>query len=608
MKNTAQIKAFITGIFLSSLLAFPLLMDITLTPRFIALAVCCLLSAWFIFSSGEVKLKGDPILLSYGAYTLFCLLSITWSHTKSESIFEASKQALCFTVFALTVFSMREHRDYFLRLLMRASILLFFIAFLFAAIQLARVPHFNKEALYAISGINGHKNLFASFLFLNLFFLVRSLFHFRSTWKVLAGIAIVLSLTTLFLLQTKAIWIGLATAGFIFGFSFALKKWPAALSLNAFVIIIAALILSNLFFFKGLQPLIQKSIHYTSQINAAAGGSGHTMKLEEERLILWDKTYHMIAQRPWFGAGMGNWQIYFPDATLTSLYRAEDLNYTFQRPHNDFLWILAETGIVGLNLFLLFLFTLLFQLFKALSPALPDKLSALDIRLCLAFITGYFTISFFDFPKERMEHNVWINIILGMGYCLAGTYKPWNLHFERRIGTTFAWTGLLVLLLISYTGFMRLNGEFFTRRMYIYKQRGDLLNVISSGNSALSFAYSIDPTSLPICWYTGNAQASLGNFEAARRDFQAAYKLSPFNRNVLNDLGSSYVFTNDVIAAKSYYEEAARISPRFDEPKLNLAAMYINARDFATADKWLKSILHDSERRSSYQKLVDLQK
>lgn len=75
---------------------------------------------------------------------------------------------------------------------------------------------------------------------------------------------------------------------------------------------------------------------------------------------------------------------------------------------------------------------------------------------------------------------------------------------------------------------------------------------------------------------------------------------------MLNDLASSYVFTNEIDLAKQYYSEAARISPRFDEPKLNLATLYIKEENYVMAQQILESLFHDSERRSSYQKMVDL--
>jgi Tfp pilus assembly protein PilF len=64
----------------------------------------------------------------------------------------------------------------------------------------------------------------------------------------------------------------------------------------------------------------------------------------------------------------------------------------------------------------------------------------------------------------------------------------------------------------------------------------------------------------------------------------------------------------DTAGAKKYYAESARISPRFDDAKLNLAAIYISEQNYNRADSLLDSLFHDSERRTSYQRIVDAMK
>ncbi|PBQ31327.1 hypothetical protein CNR22_05970 [Sphingobacteriaceae bacterium] len=607
MNQAVRTKLFLLGIVISSVIGFPFILDPTLMPRFIALVIFAALSLYFFYKvNSSFIVKVDLILLSYASYTLFCCLSFLWSTTSSEAIFESSKQFLNLFVFLLTYFSLKTDYTFFIKSLLKVSVILFVFIFLFALFQISGLENLDKESLYQVKSIQGHKNLFSSFLFLNLFFLISATYKLEKKWKLMAGICIALNLGLLFFLRTKAVWTGsgIALLVFITFYLFSKSVKSSKHKLNLAVVLALTIGFANLFFLGLLQPIIQKSVHYTSKADSLNALTG--IKLEEERLIMWDKTYHLIQQKPVAGVGMGNWQVHFPDATLSGLWRGEDLNYTYQRPHNDFLWILSETGLVGFNLFLLFLFSTLFLLVRTLRVLYPgtDKNLQLDILVCVAFISGYYTISFFDFPKERIEHGIWINLILGFAYYLIKTQGSPRFYFTIRIGRSHLAITAVLLIFIFSIGLLRFKGEFFMRRLLIYKSTNQLLNVVSSGNSAQSFAYTIDATSVPVSWYTGNAKAALGHFEDAQKDFITAYKLSPFNKNVLNDLGSSYVYTNDVLRAKVLYEEAARISPRFDDPKLNLAAMYINAKDFKTASFWLKSLMHDSERRKNYEQIV----
>lgn len=611
IRNKTVIKLFLAGIFFSSLILLPVIMDFTLVPRFISLALFLTLAAYSFYKTKQaLSLKLDSILLFYIGYVLFCCLTILWAKSKSEAIFESLKLLLSLTVFAFAFFSLKTNRTYFLSKIIGFSVVILLLELAALFLQLKSIPELNKDSIYLITGLNSHKNLFSSFLFLNLFFLILAVNRYQKQWRALAVAALILNLILLLFLKTKAVWLGLGVTSIIALFLYAFlsdsKKNKPKIDLT--VLILLVVLVFNIVFFNLLQPFIQKSIDYTSQLDANQSASAGTVKLEEERLILWDKTYEIFKQDKFSGIGMGNWQIQFPKATLTGLWRAEDLNYTFQRPHNDFLWILSETGLIGFNLFVLFLSSVLVLCIRTLRNIPFNDESRLELILCTAFICGYFSLSFFDFPKERIEHNVWIAIIFGIAYYhIKNNYPLKNFH-KLTLSRPLLLMALFVLMFITYTGTMRFKGEYYVRKMFDYKNNDQKTELIKAGYRAVNYVYSIDPTSVPVHWYTGNAQATLGNYVKAHSDFVRAYRYNPYNRNVLNDLASSFVYNNDIKAAKSHYRHAARISPRFDDPKLNLVALYINEKDFKRADSTLNTLQHDSERRSAYQRIVDLEK
>jgi O-antigen ligase len=606
MKNRMVVNVFIAGIILSSLMIFPLGLDITLVPRFFVLAVClAVIFCYFSVKKFNFRVKPNMIYFAYAGYVFVTCISIFWSNTHSEAFFDASKQVVLFLTFLLTCFSLKHDENYFTTIILKFSIVLSVVLFLVAGYQLSTLQNFTRESFYEVSGINGHKNLFSSFLFLNLFFLIRAFYRLDGAWKMMSFVCVVFTGLLLFLLKTKAVWAGSAVAIIVSALLFYYGRYFRTPKKLFVQLVVATLLVTNVFFLILLQPIIQKSIHYTSQ---GSKGLESSLNQEEERLILWDKTYQLFRERPLFGVGAGNWQINLPDATLSGLWRGEELNYTYQRPHNDLLWILSETGIVGFNLFLLFIVLIFFSLARTLPVARENSSHFRDGILCCGFVVGYFTISFFDFPRERAEHGIWISMILGTAFHQIRTLRPLPTFGEVRLGKPQLLSILVVVTLIVFITLMRLKGEFFARWVLNYRNSGEFSKVIDAGRSASSFAYSIDPTSVPLQWYTGNAHASLGHYGEALADFKKAYKFAPYNRNVLNDLASACVFTNDVRLAKKYYKEAARISPRFDDPKLNLASLYINAKDFKTAEYWIHSLMHDSERRSNYQKIVDLSK
>ncbi len=603
-KSLSLTKVFLAGIFFSALSYSAQILDPTLTPRFIVLAVF-LMVAVFLLSRSKIKLNWeiDIISGSYFLFALFCVASISWANTSSEAFFESTKVVLSLAVFGFVYFCLKHNAEFFRKNLFAFSIAIVFIGAGFAFSQYSKIRIHDKESLYQITALNGHKNLYASFLFLNLFFMIIAAMDLKGFLKLLSCVAIALTLVILIFIKTKAVWIGLLLAAFVFSFLFITKK--INLKVNFYIALIICVALANLFFAYVVPVVIEKGLSHNEIVNKSSTPEQKAKELDNERLVLFQKTYDMIRKHPLIGVGMGNWQIYFPNATLTGVWRAEDLNFTFQRPHNDWLWILSETGCIGLNLFFAFIFSVLLFLLRAIRNDTASKHSRIEMMLCSAFIIGFFAISFFDFPKERIEHLVWINIIFAFAYYQIKNNLRIATFTKINLSQAILFCTLLVILFSCVTGLLRFRGEYYTRKMYDEKTLKNEMKAIAAGYNALSFAYCIDPTSVPIHWYTANAFANLQNCQKAQTDFIIALTHNPYNRNVLNDLGSSYAFTNNKELAKKYYKEALRISPRFDDPKLNLAALYIQEKNWEKADTCLKSMLHDSERRSKYQKMVD---
>lgn len=597
---------FFTGIVLSSFIISPEVMDFTLVARFITLSLFLFLAfTLFVRKATILRVKADLALAVYALYTAFCCCSILWAHTTSEALFESAKVFLGFCVFLMTVFTLRRDEGAWLNRLLKFSVVLFFMELVIIAIQMTDLGDLEKDSLYSISGMNGHKNLLTSFLLLNLFFLIKALYGLKKSWKILAAVAIVLSLALIGLLQTKAVWLGLAIALLTYAAAslFLILRKNIRMKLNIFLWIGSVMVVANLFFLKVLPVMIDRGLSYNQGVKVE-GVNTASRELDDERLMLWQKTNAVFREKPLLGTGMGNWQIWYPKTGLDHLWRAEELNYTFQRPHNDWLWILSETGLIGFNLFLLFVISILAFLLKAALAVADDIQRRRRILGYIAVISAYFTVAFFDFPRERMEHTIWINLIFGMAYVeirnsltLASlvAFTPRRLHYLA-VAT--------VLLFICGVGILRHQGEYNLRNLYVAKNRGERGQVVDLCKAAESFAYTIDPTSLPLCWYSGNAKAQNKDFAGAHQDLLKAYRLNPYNRNVLNDLASSYALRNETETAKMYYKEAARISPRFDDPKLNLAAIYIREENYRMALYWLSRLNHPSERRTAYETIV----
>ena len=118
------------------------------------------------------------------------------------------------------------------------------------------------------------------------------------------------------------------------------------------------------------------------------------------RYKLYKSSFYLISENPLLGVGPGNWKLKIPKYGL--YFGSFGTNYA-QRPHNDFLWVFAEGGLIpGISFILIFLILLRdsYYLHK------NNKESTFFYSLLFATFIGFSFISFFDFPLERFSHNI----------------------------------------------------------------------------------------------------------------------------------------------------------------------------------------------------------
>ena len=599
MESESQIKktilVFFIGVFFSCLIFTKLVIDTTLAPRMIFLSLFLLFFLIFFVKSKTI-IHFDIISSFYLAYLLYNVASLCWTNNFALSIFEFSKIFLFFTIFIFSQNILQKNENYFYTIISKVTVIIFFFSLLPALEEIINIKNLSRQELYQISAISGHKNLYSSFVFLCITSSCLGYSHLTKKWKILVIISILCEISIILFLQTRTVYIALIISFFafwliyFFRYKFYLKK------IN-FVFALIITLASLNFFFLIILPKI--SSHYLEKKPVEYNEKKITdLSTFTERILVWKKTNEIINEKIWTGVGLNNWQIFFPSSKLPDIYRVTDLNVTFQRPHNDFLWVLSESGILGFNIYYLFIISILFFLLY-----LANRNTSNIILFCS--LLGYLFISFFDFPKERIEHGIIINILLGMS---VFNLKNSNINFYKKTFTTsknlLIVYGFILIFVISVS-FLFFKGEYLTKKIYIEKINKNNKQILNLCNSAISFAYNLDPTSIPILWYRGNANANLGNYKEALNDFKLAFKQHPFNHYVMNDLASAYYLNNLIDSAKYYYRESSKINPRFDDPKLNLTSVYINEGNYDEAKKCNESIFHNSERRSYYQQLIN---
>ena len=310
----------------------------------------------------------------------------------------------------------------------------------------------------------------------------------------------------------------------------------------------------------------------------------------KERKVLWSRTMDMIADNPILGKGLGQWKLHIGGYDINET-RSKFGNIIFQQPHNDFLWIAAEYGIIGLILFIGLL------AFPFISIWQKKNKEPIDDSLFVFFIL-YIVVSFFDFPKER-PHFLWI-----LSFALAVV--------SYRNADTFSsvkkWPTLIAFLVCLVFFGNRILTENKMTQLIHYRQNGNQNEIILSANRIKSQGVHYDHTSTPLDFYIAESYFFKGSLDSSKKYFIKSIEQSPFHLYSWSNIGAVYLKSGEDLKAIYSWEKAKEISNDFSEPRLNLALYYIGKNEFVEAERHLhyKIVNEDLTRyRSVWNKILD---
>jgi O-antigen ligase len=618
--DKTRILLIVLGIVVCCLIGLPNLYDKFLIARFVATATSLVILFLFaLIGKKRWVVPNTPVFYIYLLFTLLCGCSILWATNTAEAVFACSTQLLGLLVI-IVFYSLLSKNLHSAQKALWVSAAIILAKYLFFAItQLFHVESFSFEQLYRVSGINGHKNLLAIMLFVLSTFLLTAFSIFENRFlKQLSVVLFAIAITVIVLLKSRAVLLGVIVSAGFFGVLFMLRIRHCERSeaiqdmssskrngLDCFVVpprndakrtkrgycltLVASIVLVYAFLTIGLRWFADRSVPHTSAKSEIETNMMSTSSLVE-RCLLWDKTYVIADKHPFEGCGIGNWQIHFPDAGLEGLYRADVWNVNFTKPHNEYLGVLSETGYLGLLLYIAFLVSLIVLSFFALRK-IPSRKDFLFGGIVLSVFVGCCINALFDFPNSRIEHVIWMGILMAILLQIITQGK------SKTLGKGWNIVFLLMAIMLVIIGGFRLKGERNTFKMQQALQTDDWKAVERYCNKAVSAFYTIDPVGLPLHWYLGKAEKKMGNPQAIE-SFRKAHHLAPYCKENLNDLGLvTYHTAHDLEKAEFYLNEAIRISPNYVYPYFNLAYIYLSENEPQKAKAVADAIYFDKHKR-----------
>lgn len=516
-----------------------------------------------IIDTGALK---NPFVILYGVYILITGVSVFVAHNTGEAVYEFLKLCTYFILFLyvmLYVLPKPKSREMFLI----SAIIFSVVIGIVGIVQAFRVfpeEGFSVEAAYLIKGNFAHKNMFSQILFMSFSFALYGIYYFKNYWRAAAVVGATLNLVLIVALMTRSVWVAgiVSVAATFLAYQFFYRKntegrilpKPVIYALGG--VIIAGLVAFTLF--SRLDPDSSIKRHITEATDFSSGNTYH-------RLNIWKKSIPIVKEHPVLGVGAGNWKIEV--AKYDVVLHTKNQGWVVpRRTHNDYINVITETGIPGLLVFLAMFGFLLVYLIKNLKRAEAKKDKLFALILFFVFL-GYMTFSFFSFTKERIETQIFLNVIFAfIVYEYARLKKTSGQEALKNSKVrTVGFTALIPLLVMLYASVERLQAEVAVHKVYAYSKAKSKKAVQKSYNLVKDLRspfVSLTPMNDPIYALEGINRLKLKmNIHETAKIYEKALDDFPFHVKTLNEMAYAQTMAgNDALALK-YSRKAYKYAP-----------------------------------------------
>ncbi|MCR4313759.1 MAG: tetratricopeptide repeat protein [Candidatus Uhrbacteria bacterium] len=328
------------------------------------------------------------------------------------------------------------------------------------------------------------------------------------------------------------------------------------------------------------------------------------------RFTVWGIAWQGFFERPWLGWGLEQFQyvfLRFYDSCLGSV--SCGLETWFDKPHNRYLEILIEAGVVGLLAYLSIFFVTLLQFWKSVRARQTS--TRLLVLILSSTLAAYLIQAFVGF--DTFVTTFFLILLLGYGATVVGSDTPFvathkeavpsKAWFLLAIGITvsfpFAMYHFVILPITSHKALVSTlssttiedhlatfeqatNGSPLgadLRRVYLAKEVDRITTNLTQEPSAREAAFIKQELALAV-------QALEETIQATPNDLRAYLRLGYLYQTEgrLFDAGKYE-------EAKRIYEEALALNPNNQKPYRALVGYFIERGEFAEAVTFLDTLI-----------------
>ena len=580
------------------LITDPRIYDVSQLPRLLALLVGLVVCVPLILCLSTVRRRLDssalrsPIVAAAAATLAACGVSLFGAVNVSAGFTDLFRSFAAFLTLCLGILLLPldcRWRERLLELAVIATLVSVVVGgWQVAALALEGWPSRRAVEEVLLEGPMSNVNLFAGFLLLLIPWCVCGACMLPRVWRGLAAAVGTMATILIVVLQSRAAWLGFGAALAVtvatllrHGQELAVPRTVrrglirASLSMLFAALALVGLALTDTPAGGSLRRLVVNRPHQAEGPND--GG----------RTLVWKLTTEMIADHPVTGVGAGNFPIrlheYFgsdrqdvpPDFSRLS-------SDNWMQPHNDFLWVFAEKGLVGIVPFVA-VFLLALLAIRGVLLGSPDPTDTRLATASLAALVGHLVFSCLDFPLDRVSHQTVLAVHLAVIVLLERAARAVSLRPLPLSG----WLIAAPLLAALALGIAYATAALAQERAVMIARRaqhdGDWHTMREAARQGSTPWKTLDPLGVPVAFLEGMAELRLGELAAATACFERALVANPNRLYVLQNLGAAYAQAGRPEDAVVAFALAADRYPSNVEVRHNLASALIDSGRFVEA-------------------------
>ena len=553
--------------------------------RMLALALTGMAAAAALFFRQKTwTLPGRPaalLALSGGLFWLLQLLATTQAQNIPESIFFVARYGLNLALLLLMLQLLSQPARQSL-LIARALTLTLALQSLVGIAQYYEILPWEIPGIHPPTGFSGNRNLFGSLVVLLMPWSLYTFLRGSGSWKITAGLALLLGSYALILSQTRSAWLAFAvmllTFGLLTAFSYKRLSVPLQQQIKtALVLALAGIALAGTLALAGGQDsTLARSLRSrlaslsSLSLSASAAPANEAERNAYERLYVWKETWRMTRDAPLLGVGPGNWRVAFPAYGGSGAPSFENVDHLRVHPHNSYLGLASESGLTGLLLLLLMGALVLRPLLSNLRQSDQEASLLLSIALISGLLAAAVDMAF-SFPLERVEHSSLLLLYAALGVSVGRERLP--AVALPRLPLTLVLTALLSFA--AWASWQKQQLDTRTQAILQLEQNGNYERALQQSLEAEQLFFTIDAIGDPLQWHSANAYKQLKQYEQALQKIDEAALIQPNSHRVLNTRASILMAQEKYAEAVPVLEKTIALAPDYQPALVNLAyALY----------------------------------